>query len=57
MINEQDKEYERKETARIDEMFDAIYDDFDSDYDIAKQKYERQFLDALVKKLVLGNDR
>lgn len=48
MINEQTKEYERKETARLDEMFDDIYDDADAEYDIAKRKYEEEFANAFL---------
>jgi hypothetical protein len=51
MINEQTKEYERKETARLDEMFDDIYDDADAEYDIAKRKYEEQFATAFRARL------
>ena len=52
-----EKEWERNErleTARLDEMYDAKYDDSDCEYDMVKQKYEQQFLDAIVKRLVFG---
>jgi hypothetical protein len=48
MISEQDKEFERKETARLDEMFDDIFDDADAEYDIAKRKYEEEFANAFM---------
>lgn len=47
-MNDQAKEYERKETARLDEMFDDIYDDADAEYDIAKRKYEEEFANAFL---------
>lgn len=47
-MNDQAKEYERKETARLDEMFDDIYDDADAEYDIAKRKYEEEFTNAFL---------
>jgi hypothetical protein len=43
-MNEQ--EFERKEKARLDEMYDAMFDDTDCEYDIAKAKYEEQFANA-----------
>jgi hypothetical protein len=43
------QEYERKETARLDEMYDAMFDDTDCEYDIAKAKYEEQFANAFEK--------
>lgn len=45
------QEYERRETARLDEMYDARYskfDDYDSDYEIIKQNYEEQFANAVL---------
>lgn len=47
MIDKETERYERNEMARLDAMYDDIYDDCDSDYDIAKQKYENEFAEAL----------
>lgn len=46
-MNEQ--EFERKEKARLDEMYDAMVDDTDCEYDIAKARYEQQFENAFAK--------
>lgn len=44
-----EQEFERREKARLDEMYDAMFDDTDCEYDIAKTKYEEQFADAFAK--------
>lgn len=44
-----EREFERREKARLDEMYDAMFDDTDCEYDIAKTKYEEQFADAFAK--------
>lgn len=44
-----EKDFERKEKARLDEMYDAMVDDTDCEYDIAKAKYEEQFANAFEK--------
>ena len=44
-----EREFERKEKARLDEMYDAMIDDTDCEYDIAKAKYEQQFANAFAK--------
>jgi len=48
-MNEQ--EFERKEKARLDEMYDSMVDDTDCEYDIAKTKYEEQFANAFMQLL------
>jgi len=47
MIDKETERYERNEMARLDAMYDDIYDDRDCEYDIAKQKYEDEFAVAL----------
>lgn len=44
-----EREFERREKARLDEMYDAIIDDTDCEYDIAKATYEEQFANAFAK--------
>jgi len=44
-----EREFERREKARLDEMYDAMVDDIDCEYDIAKAKYEEQFANAFAK--------
>jgi hypothetical protein len=44
-----EKEFERREKARLDEMYDAMIDDSDCEYDIAKRKYEEQFANAFMQ--------
>jgi hypothetical protein len=46
-----EKQFERREKARLDEMYDAMFDDSDCEYDIAKTKYEEQFANAFMQLL------
>jgi hypothetical protein len=63
-----EKQFERKEKARLDEMYDAMIDDSDCEYDIEQNQkldydntlsqYEKDFADAFTRliKAGYGND-
>ena len=53
-----EKQFERREKARLDEMFDAMSDDSELDYGNTLSQYEKDFANAFTRliKAGYGND-
>ena len=53
-----EKQFERKEKARLDEMYDAMFDDSELDYENTLNQYEKDFANAFTRliKAGYGND-
>jgi len=59
-----EKQFERKEKARLDEMYDAMFDDTDCEYDIEQNQkldydntlsqYEKDFANAFTRLIKAG---